>query len=81
LRFPHYFLPRQHFWLCLIQITASKMKIAVIGSGISGLAAAWLISTEHQVVIYEKNDYLGGHTNTAEITQPSNSKEKKNNLR
>ncbi|EEA95522.1 NAD(P)/FAD-dependent oxidoreductase [Pseudovibrio sp. JE062] len=40
------------------------MKIAVIGSGISGLSAAWLLSQKHQVDIYEKDDRLGGHANT-----------------
>ncbi|KZL18000.1 protoporphyrinogen oxidase [Pseudovibrio axinellae] len=43
------------------------MKIAVIGSGISGLAAAWLLSKEHLVDIYEKDDRLGGHANTQQI--------------
>ena len=41
-----------------------KKKIAVIGSGIAGLASAWLLSKKYEVTIYEKNDYLGGHTNT-----------------
>ncbi len=40
------------------------MKIAVIGSGISGLYAAWKLSAEHQVTVFEKNNYLGGHTDT-----------------
>ncbi len=44
-----------------------KLKIAVIGSGISGLSAAWLTSKSHEVTIYEKNDYLGGHSNTQNI--------------
>ena len=44
------------------------MKIAVIGSGISGLAAAWLLSENHLVDIYEKDDRLGGHANTQHIT-------------
>lgn len=44
-------------------------EIAVIGSGISGLAAAWLLSERHRVTIYEKEDRLGGHTNT--VTVPS----------
>lgn len=43
------------------------MRIAVIGSGISGLATAWLLSREHQVVLYESQDYLGGHTHTHRI--------------
>lgn len=44
------------------------MKIAVIGSGISGMSAAWLLSTSYQVDLYEKDDYIGGHSNTVEIT-------------
>ena len=40
------------------------MRIAVIGSGISGLSAAWLLARRHEVVLYEANDYLGGHTDT-----------------
>ncbi|MES2857944.1 MAG: FAD-dependent oxidoreductase [Pseudomonadota bacterium] len=43
------------------------MRIAVIGSGISGLASAWLLSRRHQVVLFEGNDYLGGHTHTHDI--------------
>ncbi len=40
------------------------MKIAIIGSGISGLYAAWQLNKHHQVTVFEKNDYLGGHTDT-----------------
>ncbi|WP_114242040.1 FAD-dependent oxidoreductase, partial [Acinetobacter baumannii] len=40
------------------------MKIAIIGSGISGLYAAWRLSEQHQVTVYEKNNYFGGHTDT-----------------
>jgi predicted NAD/FAD-binding protein len=43
------------------------MRIAVIGSGISGLASAWLLSQEHEVTLYEANDYLGGHTHTHDV--------------
>ena len=42
-------------------------KIAVVGSGISGLTSAYLLSQEHQVTVYEANDYLGGHTHTHAI--------------
>ena len=43
------------------------MRIAVIGSGIAGLGAAWLLSKEHEVTLYERNDRLGGHSNTVDI--------------
>jgi uncharacterized protein len=43
------------------------MRIAVIGSGISGLASARLLSREHAVTLFEANDYFGGHTHTHDI--------------
>jgi len=43
------------------------MRIAVVGSGISGLASAWLLSREHAVTLFESNDYFGGHTHTHDI--------------
>lgn len=43
------------------------MKIAIIGSGISGLSCAWLLNKKHTITLFEKNDYLGGHSNTASI--------------
>ncbi|MGH8042653.1 MAG: NAD(P)/FAD-dependent oxidoreductase [Rudaea sp.] len=43
------------------------MRIAVIGSGIAGLASAWLLAREHDVTLYEANDYLGGHTHTHDV--------------
>jgi len=45
----------------------SRLKVAVIGTGISGLSASWLLSNEHDVVVYEQADYVGGHSNTVEI--------------
>lgn len=47
------------------------MKIAVIGSGISGLSCAWLLDKHHEVTLFEKNNYLGGHANTATIQYPA----------
>ncbi len=43
------------------------MKIAVIGSGISGLLSARLLAAEHEVHVFEANGYAGGHTNTVEF--------------
>jgi len=43
------------------------MRIAVIGSGISGLASAWFLSQRHAVTLFETNEYLGGHTHTHDI--------------
>ncbi|NVK20376.1 MAG: NAD(P)/FAD-dependent oxidoreductase [Methylocystaceae bacterium] len=43
------------------------MKIAVIGTGISGMSASWLLSLNHDVTIFEKDDRIGGHTNTVDV--------------
>lgn len=42
------------------------IDIAVIGSGIAGMSAAWLLSQKHNVTVYEREDRLGGHANTVE---------------
>ena len=48
--------------------TPSK-KIAIVGSGISGLACAYrLVQAAHQVTLFEANDYFGGHTHTVDVT-------------
>jgi len=51
------------------------MKIAVIGSGISGLGAAHFLSKKYKVDLFEKNDHFGGHSYTTEISL-NNSNEK-----
>jgi len=43
------------------------MRIAVIGSGISGLVAAHLLSPRHQVVLFEGDGRIGGHTHTVDV--------------
>ena len=48
------------------------MKIAIIGSGISGLTAGYLLNRNHDISIYEANDYIGGHTNTHHIELGNN---------
>lgn len=43
------------------------MRIAVIGSGISGLSAAWLLSQAHHVTLIERDARLGGHSHTVDV--------------
>ncbi|MGM0703371.1 MAG: NAD(P)/FAD-dependent oxidoreductase [Pseudomonadota bacterium] len=45
----------------------TPQRIAVVGSGISGLAAAWYLSARHEVTLFEAADRLGGHTATVDV--------------
>lgn len=49
----------------------ARKSIAVIGTGISGLSAAWLLSREHDVTVYEQAGRIGGHSNTVTVRGPS----------
>ncbi|MBD74246.1 MAG: hypothetical protein CMM96_01970 [Rickettsiales bacterium] len=51
-----------------------KISVAIVGSGISGLSCGWLLSKNCDVTIFEKNDYIGGHSNTVSIN-PKNCKD------
>ena len=42
-------------------------KVAVIGSGIAGLSCAHLLHKHYDVTVFEKNDYIGGHTATIDV--------------
>ncbi|WP_339547515.1 NAD(P)/FAD-dependent oxidoreductase [Pseudomonas sp. RA_35y_Pfl2_P32] len=44
------------------------MKIAIIGSGISGLTSAYLLNRTHEITLFEANDWIGGHTHTVQVT-------------
>ncbi len=44
-----------------------RKNIAVIGTGISGMSAAWLLSQKHDVTVYESDDRIGGHSNTVVV--------------
>lgn len=44
-----------------------RQRIAVIGAGVSGLTAAWLLADKHDVHMFEAGDYAGGHTNTEQV--------------
>ena len=50
------------------------MKIAVIGSGISGLSAAYHLSKKYHVDLFEKNDHFGGHSYTYDIKENNRKK-------
>jgi predicted NAD/FAD-binding protein len=48
----------------------TRMKIAIIGGGISGMASAYLLHKTHDVTVFEKNAYIGGHSRTINIKTP-----------
>lgn len=50
--------------------TPRPLRIAVIGGGIAGLSAAWLLSETHEVTLFEADARLGGHANTVEAPGP-----------
>ncbi len=55
-----------------LELVSDKEKvhrIAVVGSGISALSAAWFLSQRYEVEIFEKDDRLGGHTNTVSVAE------------
>ena len=52
------------------------MKIAVIGSGISGLSAAYYLSKKHKVDLFEKENRFGGHSHTLDISIDNQKKKK-----
>ncbi len=45
----------------------NRLKIAVVGAGVAGIVSAYLMQKKHDVTLYEKNSYIGGHTNTVVI--------------
>ena len=50
-----------------MSLHSENKRIAVVGCGVAGLTAAWLLSRKHDVHLFEKNDYVGGHTRTLRI--------------
>ena len=51
--------------------TGGRLKIAVVGAGISGLSAAWLLSRRHEVTVFEAEGRPGGHSHTVESPSPT----------
>lgn len=45
------------------------LSVAIIGGGVAGIVSAWLLQRRHQVTLFERNDYVGGHTNTVTIPE------------
>lgn len=48
----------------------ARRRVAVVGSGVSGLSCAWLLAKDHDVTLYEADDRLGGHSNTVDAPSP-----------
>jgi predicted NAD/FAD-binding protein len=44
-----------------------KLRVAIVGSGISGLVCAYFLNKNYDIKFYEKNDYIGGHSNTVDV--------------
>jgi predicted NAD/FAD-binding protein len=44
-----------------------KSRVAIIGSGISGMVCAYFLNKNYDIKFYEKNDYIGGHSNTVDV--------------
>ena len=47
--------------------TACRRRVAVVGSGVSGLLCGWLLARRFDVTVYESGDRVGGHTNTVDV--------------
>lgn len=50
-----------------------KQKLAIVGSGIAGMGCAHFLQKEYDITIFEKNDYVGGHTNTVVVDEGGDS--------
>lgn len=44
-------------------------KLAIIGTGVAGMGAAWFLSKAYDITVFEKNNYVGGHTNTLTVDE------------
>jgi len=46
-----------------------NLRVAVVGAGIAGISAAYLLGKRHDVTLIERNNYIGGHTNTIAVEE------------
>jgi predicted NAD/FAD-binding protein len=53
--------------------TPPGQRIAIVGAGVSGLTAAYLLSRQHHVTVFESGAHIGGHTNTIDVETPDGS--------
>ena len=60
-------VPQKH-----LSVSDRRLKVAVVGSGISGASAAWALDRVHDVTLYEAADRAGGHTATVDIDYDGN---------
>jgi predicted NAD/FAD-binding protein len=51
---------------CVFDSDERRLRVAVVGGGIAGLSAAWMLSQKHDVTLFESDARLGGHANTTE---------------
>ena len=58
--------------------TQKKKRIAIIGSGVSGLTCAHYLAKQYDVTVFEANDYIGGHVNTIDVALQDGKKSKAN---
>ena len=55
----------EHNLLAILFMLQERKRVAIVGSGCSGIAALWALKrTNHEIHLYEAEDRLGGHTNT-----------------
>ncbi|KRU22117.1 NAD(P)/FAD-dependent oxidoreductase [Psychrobacter piscatorii] len=59
---------------------AAQKRIAIIGSGVSGLTCAHYLGAQHEVTVFEANDYIGGHVNTIDVALQDGKKAKSSNV-
>jgi predicted NAD/FAD-binding protein len=50
---------------------SGRARIVIVGAGIAGITAAWLLGADHDVTLIERNAYVGGHTNTIAVREAS----------